>query len=115
MVVASLNDAPGLSCPVPDGAFYVYPDASGCIGKRTPAGHVIDSDEALIDYFLDSARVAAVHGGALRLSPAFRVPSPSPDTGLQGACVRLQPARAALRQIGRAAWWEQGCSYRWIR
>src|SRR3546814_12146012 len=74
MVVAMLNDAPGLNCPVPDGAFYVYPDASGCIGKKTPDGKLIDSDEALIDYFLDAAKVAAVHGGAFGLSPAFRVP-----------------------------------------
>ncbi|WOF44054.1 pyridoxal phosphate-dependent aminotransferase [Sphingopyxis indica] len=96
MVVAMLNDAPGLSCPVPDGAFYVYPDASGCIGKRTPAGHVIDSDEALIDYFLDSARVAAVHGGAFGLSPAFRVSYATSEAVLKEACVRIQQACAAL-------------------
>src|SRR3546814_9124718 len=54
MVVAMLNDAPGLSCPVPDGAFYVYPDASGCIGKKTPSGQTIENDEMLIDYFLRS-------------------------------------------------------------
>jgi aspartate aminotransferase len=96
MVVAMLNDAPGLDCPVPDGAFYVYPDASGCIGKKTPAGHVIDSDEALIDYFLDSARVAAVHGGAFGLSPAFRVSYATSEAVLKEACVRIQQACAAL-------------------
>src|SRR3546814_4691725 len=61
MVVAMLNDAPGLSFPVPDGAFYVYPDASGCIGKKTPAGHVIDSDEALIDSDRKSTRLNSSH------------------------------------------------------
>ncbi|PKQ00788.1 MAG: aspartate aminotransferase [Alphaproteobacteria bacterium HGW-Alphaproteobacteria-13] len=96
MVVAMLNDAPGLACPVPDGAFYVYPDASGCIGKKTPSGHVIDSDEALIDYFLDSARVAAVHGGAFGLSPAFRVSYATSEAVLKDACVRIQQACAAL-------------------
>ncbi len=96
MVVAMLNDAPGLNCPVPDGAFYVYPDASGCIGKKTPSGHVIDSDEALIDYFLDSARVAAVHGGAFGLSPAFRVSYATSEAVLKEACVRIQQACAAL-------------------
>jgi aspartate aminotransferase len=97
MVVAMLNDAPGLDCPVPDGAFYVYPDASGCMGKTTPDGTRIDSDEALIDYFLDSARVAAVHGGAFGLSPAFRVSYATSEAVLKEACVRIQQACAALR------------------
>jgi aspartate aminotransferase len=96
MVVAMLNDAPGLSCPTPDGAFYVYPDASGCIGKKTPAGQVIENDETLIDYFLDSARVAAVHGGAFGLSPAFRVSYATSEAVLKEACVRIQQACAAL-------------------
>src|SRR3546814_3502400 len=70
MVVAMLNDAPGLACPVPEGAFYVYPDASGVIGKTTPKGLKIATDEDLINYFLDEARVAAVHGAAFGLSPS---------------------------------------------
>jgi len=97
MVVAMLNDAPGLSCPTPDGAFYVYPDASGCMGKKTPDGGLIDSDEALIDYFLDTAKVAAVHGGAFGLSPAFRVSYATSEAVLKDACVRIQQACAALR------------------
>ena len=48
-----LNDAPGLNCPTPEGAFYVYPDASGVIGKTTPKGKTIETDADLIDYFLD--------------------------------------------------------------
>lgn len=97
MVVAMLNDAPGLACPTPDGAFYVYPDASGCMGKKTPDGLLIDSDEKLVDYFLDKAGVAAVHGGAFGLSPAFRVSYATSDAVLKDACIRIQQACAALK------------------
>src|SRR3546814_14192550 len=90
MVVAMLNDAPGLNCPVPDGAFYVYPDASGCIGKKTPDGKLIDSDEALLDYFLDAAKVAAVVGGAFGLSPSFRVSHARSGAVISGASVRIR-------------------------
>ncbi|MBJ7445805.1 MAG: aminotransferase class I/II-fold pyridoxal phosphate-dependent enzyme, partial [Sphingobium sp.] len=97
MVVAMLNDAPGLDCPTPEGAFYVYPDASGVIGKVTPKGKVIDSDETLIGYFLDEAKVAAVHGAAFGLSPAFRISYATSDEVLKKACTRIQEACAALR------------------
>ena len=65
LVVGMLNEAIGLHCPTPEGAFYVYPDATGCLGKTTPKGVVIDSDERLVDYFLDDHQVATVHGAAL--------------------------------------------------
>ena len=97
MVVAMLNDAPGLDCPTPEGAFYVYPDASGVIGKTTPKGALIDSDEALIGYFLDEAKVAAVHGAAFGLSPAFRISYATSDEVLKKACTRIQEACAALK------------------
>ncbi|WP_414901541.1 pyridoxal phosphate-dependent aminotransferase [Sphingomonas flavalba] len=97
LVVGMLNAAPGLVCPTPEGAFYVYPDAAGCIGKSTPKGVVIDSDEALISYFLDEARVAAVHGGAFGLSPGFRVSYATSEAVLTEACTRIQQACAALR------------------
>lgn len=97
LVVAMLNDAPGLDCPTPEGAFYVYPDASGCMGKRTPEGKLIDSDAALIDYFLDCARVAAVPGEAFGLSPAFRVSYATSEAILKDACIRIQQACAALK------------------
>jgi aspartate aminotransferase len=96
LVVAMLNDAPGLSCPVPEGAFYVYPDAAGCIGKKTPKGQVIASDEDLISYFLDDHRVAAVHGGAFGLAPAFRISYATSEEVLKTACTRIQEACAAL-------------------
>jgi aspartate aminotransferase len=97
MVVAMLNDAPGLSCPTPEGAFYVYPDASGCIGKRTPDGTVITDDSALIDYFITAARVAAVPGSAFGLSPAFRISYATSLDLLKEACRRIQIACAELK------------------
>ena len=96
LVVAMLNQAPGLHCPTPEGAFYVYPDATGCIGKTTPKGKRIATDADLIDYFLDEARVAAVNGAAFGLSPAFRVSYATSEAILTAACTRLQEACAAL-------------------
>jgi len=96
LVVAMLNDAPGLNCPTPEGAFYVYPDAAGCIGKTTPQGQRIETDEDLIGYFLDTQGVAAVHGGAFGLAPAFRVSYATSEEILRKACTRIQEACAAL-------------------
>lgn len=97
MVVAMLNDAPGLDCPTPEGAFYVYPDASGVMGKTTPKGQKIATDEDLINYFLDDYGVAAVHGGAFGLSPAFRISYATSEEVLRKACTRIQEACAALK------------------
>ncbi|MFK7841926.1 MAG: pyridoxal phosphate-dependent aminotransferase [Sphingorhabdus sp.] len=96
LVVSMINDTPGLSCPTPEGAFYVYPDASGLMGKTTPKGAVIESDEDLITYFLDEAQVAAVHGAAFGLSPAFRISYATSEEILTEACTRIQRACAAL-------------------
>lgn len=96
LVVAMLNDAPGLSCPTPEGAFYVYPDASGVIGKKTPGGKTIATDEDLINYFLDDYQVAAVHGAAFGLSPGFRISYAVSAEVLKEACTRIQSACAAL-------------------
>lgn len=97
MVVAMLNDAPGLDCPTPEGAFYVYPDASGVMGKTTAKGQKIATDEDLINYFLDDYGVAAVHGGAFGLSPAFRISYATSEEVLRKACTRIQEACAALK------------------
>lgn len=97
LVVAMLNDAPGLYCPTPEGAFYVYPDASGCIGKQTPSGEVIGNDADLIDYFLDDAGVAAVPGVAFGLSSAFRISYATSEDVLREACTRIQRACRELR------------------
>ena len=96
LVVAMLNDAPGLSCPTPEGAFYVYPDATGVMGKTTPKGKKIETDADLIDYFLDEYRVAAVHGEAFGLSPGFRISYATSSDILKEACTRIQSACAAL-------------------
>jgi len=97
LVVSMLNQINGVHCPRPEGAFYVYPDVSGLIGKQTPGGKVIDSDATLIDYFLDEVRVAAVHGEAFGLSPAFRISYATSEAALTEACQRIQTACAALR------------------
>ncbi len=97
LVISMLNQMGGVHCPRPEGAFYVYPDVSGLIGKTTPGGLLIDSDETLITYFLDEAKVAAVHGGAFGLSPAFRISYATSEALLTEACTRMQTACAALR------------------
>jgi len=97
LVVSMLNQINGVHTPRPEGAFYVYPDVSGLIGKTTPGGKVIENDEALVTYFLDDARVAAVHGGAFGLEPAFRVSYATSEELLTQACERIQTACAALR------------------
>ena len=97
LVVSMLNQVNGIHCPRPDGAFYVYPDVSGLIGKATPSGKTIANDEALVDYLLDDARVAAVHGKAFGLEPAFRVSYATSEALLTEACERIQTACAALR------------------
>ena len=97
LVVSMLNQINGVTCPRPEGAFYVYPDVSGLIGKTTPGGVKIENDEMLIDYFLAEAHVAAVHGGAFGLEPAFRVSYATSEALLTAACERIQTACAALR------------------
>ncbi len=97
LVVSMLNQATGLSCPTPEGAFYVYPDASGVIGKTTPKGKTIATDADLIDYFLDTAQVAAVHGEAFGHSPGFRISYAVSDDVLTEACTRIQRACNELR------------------
>ena len=97
LVVSMLNAAPGLHCPTPEGAFYVYPDASGCLGKTAPSGRRIENDADLIDYLLDEARVAAVPGVAFGLSPAFRVSYATSEAVLTEACTRIQGACSVLK------------------
>jgi aspartate aminotransferase len=96
LVVSMLNQCSGLACPRPEGAFYVYPDCSGLMGKRTPGGAVLETDEAVAGYFLESEGVAVVHGAAFGLSPAFRISYATDTATLQEACRRLQRACAAL-------------------
>ena len=96
LVVSMLNQASGLECPKPEGAFYVYPSCTGAIGKRTPAGATIETDEDFVTYLLEAEGVAAVHGAAFGLSPHFRVSYATSTEALTEACTRIQRACAAL-------------------
>jgi len=97
LVVSMLNQATGITCPRPEGAFYVYPEFSALIGKTTPGGRTIATDEDFVTYLLDDAKVAAVQGEAFGLSPAMRISYATSDELLREACERIQTACAALR------------------
>ncbi len=97
LAVAMLNQAKGLRCARPEGAFYVYPSCAGAIGKATPQGRRIASDEDFVTYLLDSEGVAAVQGAAFGLSPYFRISYATSTELLEEACRRIQRACAALR------------------
>jgi aspartate aminotransferase len=97
LVVAMLNKAPGLSCPRPEGAFYVYPSCAGAIGKTTPQGKVIKTDDDFVTYLLEAEGVAAVQGSAFGLSPYFRISYATTTDLLRDACGRIQRACQALR------------------
>jgi aspartate aminotransferase len=96
LVVSMLNAAKGITCPKPEGAFYVYPDISGCIGKTTPLGKKIANDEDFATYLLEDTGVAVVFGAAFGLSPNFRVSYATSDAILRDACTRIQNFCAAL-------------------
>ena len=96
LVVTMLNAAPGITCPKPEGAFYVYPDISGCIGKLTPSGTVITNDEVFATALLEETGVAVVYGAAYGVSPNFRVSYATADDVLREACSRIQQYCAAL-------------------
>lgn len=97
LVVKMLNDAEGLNCPTPEGAFYVYPSCAGLIGKTTPDGKVLNTDEDVASYLLESVGVAVVHGAAFGLSPHFRISYATSTEVLTEACTRIQKACAALK------------------
>src|SRR5690606_31314672 len=96
LVVRMLNEAPGISCRTPEGAFYVYPSCAGVIGKTTPAGARIENDTDFATYLLDAERVAVVQGAAFGLSPYFRISYAASTKLLEEACSRIQRACAAL-------------------
>ena len=97
LVVSMLNAIDGITCPTPEGAFYVYPEVSGLIGKTTPKGQTIATDTDFVGYLLEDARVAAVQGVAFGLSPAMRISYATSDDVLREACTRIQQACSALR------------------
>jgi len=96
LVVEMLNAADGITCPVPEGAFYVYPSINGCIGKTSAGGVKIDNDETFAKALLEEKGVAVVFGGAFGLSPCFRVSYATSDENLTEACTRIQAFCAEL-------------------
>jgi aspartate aminotransferase len=96
LVVSMLNQASGMTCPTPEGAFYVYPSVAGCIGKSAPSGKKIATDEDFVVELLQAEGCAAVHGGAFGLSPFFRVSYATSEKVLEDACSRIQRFCASL-------------------
>lgn len=103
MVVDMLNEAEGIECLKPEGAFYVYPSCAGLIGKKTPEGAVIESDGDFVTYLLETQGVACVQGQAFGLSPYFRISYATSTENLVEACKRIQKACAALQGEAKAA------------
>ena len=97
LVVSMLNQAKGLQCATPEGAFYVYPSCAGTIGKTAPSGKVIATDEDFVSELLASEGVAAVHGAAFGTSPFFRISYATATSTLEDACSRIQRFCANLR------------------
>ena len=96
LVVSMLNQATGLECPKPEGAFYVYPSCAGAIGKTSPKGKKIETDENFVTALLEEEGVACVHGAAFAGSPAFRISYATSTEALTEACNRIQRFCASL-------------------
>lgn len=90
LVVRLLNQAPGIRCATPDGAFYVFPDIAGCLGKTTASGKRIETDEDFVTALLEDEGVAAVHGSAFMFPGHFRVSYATSDAVLEDACNRIK-------------------------
>jgi aspartate aminotransferase len=97
LVVSMLNQASGIECPKPDGAFYVYPTIRKLIGKATPSGKMIATDEDFAGELLEAEGVAVVHGAAFGMSPFFRISYATSTKMLEEACTRIQRFCASLR------------------
>ncbi len=97
LVVSMLNQANGIHCPTPEGAFYVYPSIKKLIGMKTPSGVVINTDEEFVSELLTSEGVAVVQGAAFGLSPFFRISYATSEKNLEEACNRIQRFCASLR------------------
>ena len=95
-VVAALNATPGISCRVPEGAFYTYASCAGVLGRRTAKGQVLQSDSDFCRYLLDDFEVAVVPGSVFGLAPYFRISYATSMAQLQEACQRIQAACKAL-------------------
>ena len=96
LVVSMLNQARGIECPVPEGAFYVYPSCKGLIGRKAPSGKVIETDEDFVSELLEAEGVAVVHGSAFGLGPNFRISYAASEAQLEEACIRIQRFTGSL-------------------
>ncbi|MBW8638767.1 pyridoxal phosphate-dependent aminotransferase [Hoeflea sp. WL0058] len=97
LVVSMLNQAKGIDCPTPQGAFYVYPSCAGLIGKTAPSGKRMKTDEDFVTELLEAEGVAVVHGGAFGLGPNFRISYATSEEQLEESCRRIQRFCAACR------------------
>ena len=97
LVVSMLNQAKGIDCPRPEGAFYVYPSCAGTIGKKSPTGRAIGNDEDFVTELLEVEGVAVVQGSAFGLGPAFRISYATKNSDLEDACKRIQRFCGNLR------------------
>ena len=97
LVVSMLNQTNGLTCPTPEGAFYVYPSCAALIGKTTEAGKTIETDEDFVTELLPAEGVAAVHGSAFGLGPNLRISYATSNAVLEEACRRIQRFCGSLR------------------
>ena len=100
LVVEALNACPGIDCPVPEGAFYVYPSIAGCIGLTSAGGRRIATDEDFALALLDEADVAVVFGAAFGSSPNFRISYATSDAALAKACNRIRRFCEGLHRAG---------------
>ena len=97
LVVSMLNQATGIECPKPDGAFYVFPSCKGLMGKTTPDGKTLETDEDFVTALLETEGVAVVHGSAFGLGPNFRISYATDTESLKSACERIQRFCASLK------------------
>ncbi|MBT6406074.1 MAG: aminotransferase class I/II-fold pyridoxal phosphate-dependent enzyme, partial [Rhodospirillaceae bacterium] len=95
-VVEMLNEAEGLTCRTPEGAFYAYPNCAGLLGRKTPDGKVIHTDRDFVLYLMEHVGVATVHGEAYGLSPHIRLSTAAAMDELEEACRRIQIACQTL-------------------
>jgi aspartate aminotransferase len=97
LVVSMLNQAKGIECPTPEGAFYVYPSCAGCLDKETPRGKFLKTDDDFVTALLEEEGVAVVQGAAFGLSPFFRISYATSTEALEESCRRIQRFCASLR------------------
>ena len=97
LVVSMLNQANGIQCPKPEGAFYVYPSCAGTIGKTAPTGKKLANDEDFVTELLEAEGVAVVQGTPFGVGPAFRISYATATSALEEACTRIQRFCGNLR------------------